>query len=111
MRRFDGDNVIPSARGASVWEYTSSAALTGNTWGPLGMRLAFTVKSSCPWDLNNDGFVDDDDFVIFSAAYNLLDCNDPTMPEGCPADFNFDLFVEDADFVGFAAAYDALICP
>ncbi|MGH7243885.1 MAG: M12 family metallo-peptidase [Phycisphaerales bacterium] len=65
----------------------------------------------CPADLNNDGFVEDSDFVIFAAAYNILDCADPTMPPGCPADLNGDGFVDDSDFVAFAAAYNELLCP
>ncbi|MBY0111216.1 MAG: hypothetical protein K2Y21_00235 [Phycisphaerales bacterium] len=65
----------------------------------------------CPADLNDDTVVDDADFVIFAAAYNILDCADPAMPSGCPADLNADLFVDDADFVFFANAYDELLCP
>ncbi|MBX3389052.1 MAG: hypothetical protein KF691_06305 [Phycisphaeraceae bacterium] len=65
----------------------------------------------CPGDLNNDGFVDDSDFVIFASAYNILDCADPSMPGGCPADLNDDGIVEDSDFVIFAGAYNELLCP
>lgn len=65
----------------------------------------------CPGDLNGDGFVDDQDFVEFAEAYDLLDCGDPGMPASCPADLNRDGLVEDADFVLFAAAYDLLLCP
>jgi len=65
---------------------------------------------ACPGDLNNDGFVDDSDFVLFAAAYNILDCFDPSMEPGCPADLNDDDFVDDADFVLFVAAYDQLVC-
>lgn len=64
----------------------------------------------CPGDFNNDSIVDDADFVFFAAAYNLLDCSEPAMPEGCPADLNTDLFVDDADFVLFANAYNQLAC-
>ena len=70
-----------------------------------------TPVVACPGDLNNDGFVDDLDFVFFASAYNVLDCSDPAMPAGCPADLNADEFVDDADFVIFAAAYNELICP
>ena len=66
----------------------------------------------CVGDLNGDGFVDDEDFVIFAFAYDTLLC--PTFPalySCCPADLNGDGFVDDADFVQFAAAYDALLCP
>jgi hypothetical protein len=66
---------------------------------------------ACSGDLNEDGQVDDSDFVIFAAAYNILACSDPTMQAGCPADLNNDGVVDDADFVLFAAAYNQLICP
>ncbi|MBX3379540.1 MAG: hypothetical protein KF805_05570 [Phycisphaeraceae bacterium] len=107
----DGQSNVPLSTGASIYEYTNSAATTGNTWGPIAMRLAFTQRAYCPCDLNNDGFVDDADFVIFLAAYNILDCKDASMPFGCPADFNYDGVVEDSDFVIFLAAYNALVCP
>lgn len=70
-----------------------------------------TVVDNCPADLNADSLVDDADFVVFAAAYNLLDCTDPTMPAGCPADLNNDSFVDDVDFVIFVAAYNELVCP
>ncbi len=79
-----------------------------------GFRFASpepAVIKPCPGDLNADSFVDDSDFVVFAAAYNLLECADPSMPPGCPADLTGDAFVDDADFVLFAAAYDALVCP
>ncbi|MBN8598329.1 MAG: hypothetical protein J0L78_11710 [Planctomycetes bacterium] len=69
------------------------------------------VALSCSADLNNDGFVEDADFVIFASAYNILDCLDPSMPSGCPADLNGDAIVEDADFVIFVEAYNMLVCP
>jgi hypothetical protein len=65
----------------------------------------------CLGDLNGDGQVDDRDFVIFVAAYNLLLCTDPAMPPNCPADLNDDGQVDDSDFVLFVAAYDLLVCP
>lgn len=74
-------------------------------------RAPLTTRASCPGDLNNDGYVDDSDFVIFAFAYNILDCGDPSMPVGCPADLNGDGFVDDADFVVFVGAYNELICP
>ncbi|MBS0187897.1 MAG: hypothetical protein JSS51_07500, partial [Planctomycetes bacterium] len=54
---------------------------------------------------------DDADFVIFVPAYNLLLCDDPSMPPGCPSDLNADGFVDDADFTLFVDAYDQLVCP
>ena len=75
------------------------------------LRITWTEQAACAGDLNRDGQVDDADFVIFAAAYNILDCADPTMPAGCPADLNADGFVDDSDFVDFVAAYNALLCP
>ncbi|MBY0112513.1 MAG: hypothetical protein K2Y21_06805 [Phycisphaerales bacterium] len=72
---------------------------------------AFTTRAACPADLTNDALVDDADFVLFSSAYQLLDCASPGMTPGCPADFTKDSFVDDGDFVIFAAAYEALACP
>lgn len=64
-----------------------------------------------PGGPERDGFVDDGDFPIFVAAYNILDCADPAMPAGCAADLNGDGFVDDADFVAFVVAYNELVCP
>jgi len=69
------------------------------------------ISDGCPGDLNNDGFVDDTDFTLFVAGYNILDCADPAMPPGCPADLNGDGFVDDADFQAFVPAYNQLECP
>ncbi|MBL8886852.1 MAG: hypothetical protein JNK16_09340, partial [Phycisphaerales bacterium] len=69
-----------------------------------------TCANTCPADFNNDGLVDDADFVQFAASYNVLDCAVPAMLPGCPADLNADAFVDDADFVLFAAAYNELTC-
>lgn len=76
-----------------------------------GTNWANPALAYCPGDLNSDGFVDDNDFVAFAAAYNILDCSDPAMPAGCPADLNADSVVDDLDFVAFAAAYNELVCP
>ncbi|MBS0188733.1 MAG: hypothetical protein JSS51_11730, partial [Planctomycetes bacterium] len=65
---------------------------------------------ACPGDLNGDNIVDDADFVLFSAAYNTLDCADPAMAQGCPSDFNGDAMVDDSDFALFAAGYNQLFC-
>lgn len=69
------------------------------------------VGPPCGADFNNDGFVDDADFTIFVAAYDILECAAPEMPVGCPADLNGDGFVEDEDFSLFVVKYDELICP
>lgn len=78
----------------------------GYTLGGISFSTHF-----CVGDLNNDGFVDDADFVIFAAAYDTLLCDAPSMPYPCPADFNSDGVVEDGDFVVFASAYNELLCP
>lgn len=113
---------VPNALGTQVtglsFSIASNATLGGqtmrvlNTDGNVSTTNFLTVTAPpCPADFNNDGFVDDTDFVIFANAYNLLDCNDPGMPAGCPSDLNNDNVVDDADFVLFATAYEALLCP
>lgn len=82
----------------------------GDGWNHID-DLQVVARASCVCDLNGDGFVEDADFVIFVAAYNVLDCADPTMVAGCPADFNQDGSVDDADFVAFIPAYNELVCP
>lgn len=69
------------------------------------------LRQVCPGDVNNDGQVDDADFVSFAAQYDTLDCADPAMPGYCRADMNNDGAVDDVDFVSFAQAYDQLVCP
>ncbi|MBN8598244.1 MAG: hypothetical protein J0L78_11280 [Planctomycetes bacterium] len=91
-------------------------------------------QGSCPADFNEDGFVDDTDFIdFFLPAYNLTECspctatcegsecmkpgiNDCTIfsdspYEACMGDLNWDGIVGDADFVIFSAAYALLECP
>lgn len=111
LGRIDGDGFVPTARGAGVYFYANANATSGSTWGPMGVRFAFTAQAFCPWDLNNDGIVSDDDFPIFLQGYNILDCRESGMPQGCPADFNYDGAVDDADFGLFVLAYNALLCP
>lgn len=76
--------------------HAAASWVRANIWQPV-----------CPADLNNDGMVDDADFVPFVVAYNYLLCD----PPGCPTDFNGDWMTDDADFSIFAVAYDALLCP
>lgn len=95
-----------AASGASTTNLANYAMTAGAAVVTNNARISFTVKAACLGDLNNDGFVDDGDFVLFAAAYDELVCSG-----ACPADLNNDDFVDDADFVVFAAAYDALICP
>jgi len=74
-------------------------------------ELTAFVGGNCPGDFNNDGSVDDSDFLVFVTGYNLLLCSDPAMTSGCPADLNSDGAVDDADFPPFVVAYNALTCP
>ncbi|MBL8875975.1 MAG: hypothetical protein JNM86_09295 [Phycisphaerae bacterium] len=79
-----------------------------NSCGSVTSEPATLVP--CQSDLNCDNLVDDADFVVFAAAYNLLDCADPAMASGCRADLNGDGFVDDSDFVLFVTAYNELGC-
>ncbi|MBX3380005.1 MAG: endonuclease [Phycisphaeraceae bacterium] len=91
---------------------SSDESLPGAIARPsLTLTVVGTIVAACPGDLNGDQVVDDLDFVLFAAAYDLFDCTDPSMPAGCPSDLNGDLVVEDSDFVLFASAYDAFLCP
>ncbi|MBX3380666.1 MAG: hypothetical protein KF805_11285 [Phycisphaeraceae bacterium] len=84
-------------------------AMVSNSCGSTISDAA--TLSVCAGDLNGDGLVDDADFVLFLAGYNILDCADPSMPPGCPADLNSDGLVDDTDFQIFVPAYDVLLCP
>lgn len=64
-------------------------------------------RIDCPGDLNNDGVVDDTDFVQFADFYNALIAPAPYTA----GDFNGDASTEDSDFVIFADSYNALLCP
>ncbi len=89
----------------------ADAAVLGPFAAPPIIRFAYTPPSRCVADLNKDGLVNDDDFQIFTVAYDILDCNTLEMSPGCPADLNFDGVVDDSDFQIFVIAYDALLCP
>jgi hypothetical protein len=69
----------------------------------------FITRSDCFADLDRSWpfLVDDSDFQLFAAAYELT-----IAPPANPlADLNNDGLVDDSDFSLFAVAYDALICP
>ncbi len=85
--------------------------MTSTPYDGLTILSPVPATVDCAGDFNNDGVVDDSDFVLFLPAYNILDCADPAMPAGCPADLNRDGLVDDADFVIFVARYNELICP
>jgi len=88
-----------------------SAAPTSSQPVHINAVIHVGVEDPCPSDLNVDDYVDDSDFVVFAAAYEMFACADPAMPAGCPSDLNSDGFVDDLDFQAFVTAYDALICP
>jgi len=100
---------ITDARPADSARYR--VVVTGDCGSGASSPAQVTVLDSCPADINGDGIVDDADFVLFAAAYDLLDCSDPGMPSGCPSDIDADALVDDVDFVLFVAGYDALVCP
>ncbi|MBX3388676.1 MAG: hypothetical protein KF691_04395 [Phycisphaeraceae bacterium] len=85
--------------------------LDDESWAMDNLRISAGEVDPCPADFNDDGLVDDSDFLAFVVGYNILDCADPSMPAGCPADINGDGFVDDSDFILFVAAYNELICP
>ncbi|HEX8877202.1 MAG TPA: hypothetical protein VF777_10665 [Phycisphaerales bacterium] len=107
----EGTTTVRTAAGAALYNYSNANATSGFFYGPMAVRFAFTPRAFCPADLNNDGIVDDFDFQVFVLAYDILDCNDPSMPAACPSDLNFDRIVEDLDFQVFVLAYNEVLCP
>lgn len=107
---FDGYDFAPLPIGSALYNYGDSNATNGFVYGPLGIRFSFAGSTNCPGDLNFDFQVDDSDFIIFIAAYNILDCADPAMPAGCSSDLNHDGVVDDQDFVEFVVRYNRLLC-
>jgi len=61
-----------------------------------------TMVSPCITDMNDDGFTDDTDFVLFAAAYETFVTRD--------GDFTNDGLTDDSDFVIFAEAYEEFVC-
>lgn len=101
----------PVTDSQALRDTSSPDATTGAFVKPPTTLFAFTDDAFCPWDLNNDGAVDDLDFQVFVLAYNTLDCKDPAMAFGCVSDFTLDGVVDDADFLPFVQAYNTLLCP
>lgn len=83
---------------------------TGSGWGFVDAYRSLE-RVRCPADLTFDDIVEDGDFSLFVVSYDLLLCDDPSMPLACSADLNGDNVVDDADFSLFVIAYDALLCP
>jgi len=81
-------------------------------WNSCGEATSIPVEVKVKahiTDINADGQVDDADFILFSAQYDLVLCADPLMPDTCSADFNQDGQVDDADFVIFVPAYHTML--
>lgn len=78
---------------------------SGNECGGFGIG-SINVQIYCPGDLNEDGLVDDADFVEFVPSYNALIV--PDADKRC--DWNGDGLVDDADFVLFVPYYNTLVC-
>lgn len=83
----------------------------GGGWFDIGFVATFEYLTNCPADFNSDGVVDNADFSLFAASYNVFECLDPQMATGCPCNLNSDLWVDSADFLVFVAAYFDLLCP
>ncbi|MBL8876834.1 MAG: hypothetical protein JNM86_13645 [Phycisphaerae bacterium] len=116
------DGPIPGS--VAVASNTSQPTLTVSNAQLAAQRFRLKVSNTCAAqfsnpatlrvciaDFNCDGHVDDEDFVLFAGAYNLLLCEDPAMIAGCTPDLTADGAVDDADFVLFVAAYNELLCP
>jgi len=88
-------------------EASYDVVVTGDCGSVISSPATFSI---CRADFTCDGAVDDVDFVFFVFAYNVLVCEDPSMPPECPSDLNGDAFVDDADFVVFIQAYNTLVC-
>ncbi|HEX8878242.1 MAG TPA: zinc-dependent metalloprotease family protein [Phycisphaerales bacterium] len=86
---------VTTAQGPFTINYTVKMGPTNN--------ICAAPVAYCAGDLNDDGFVDDTDFVLFAIAYDLLNSGG--------GDLNFDTVTDDTDFVLFATAYNELICP
>lgn len=104
-------DVDPVTTSQGVRTGSSPDAISGVFAKPPTTLFAFTARAFCPWDLNNDGVVDDFDFQVFVLAYNILDCADAAMALGCSSDFTHDGIVNDDDFLPFVQAYNAVLCP
>lgn len=100
-------------RGSSSGAFTTIIGppgfITTMTYNKAGALARF--EKICASDLNGDGRVDDADFLLFCAGYDLMLCTDPSMPEACPADLNRDREVDDTDFRTFVLAYAQMLCP
>lgn len=115
-RVFAGRFTVPTTSGFRTDE-SVSRHLEGSIFVfPAGATHGQVVQltnayATCLADFNNDRQVDDLDFQLFVAAYNLLECSNPAMPKDCPADMDRDGVVDDRDFQIFVLGYNVLLCP
>lgn len=98
---FEGDPVPFERRTFKGERYAFVNGLSGR------YEAVYDLHPECPGDFNFDGLVDDADFVIFAANYDLLFT--PLADSFC--DLDFDGLVADHDFVAFVAGYEQLVCP
>lgn len=97
---------LPAARGKDSGSY--DCRVTGSCDTVVSNA---SILKICDGDITCDEVIDDADFVAFLPAYDMLICDDPSMPAGCPADFNGDGLVDDIDFQIFSRQYNDLLCP
>ena len=88
---------------------TSPTYLLNNGSSSVYNRLSVLgdYAPTCPADFNDDGVVDDIDFVLFAQNYDEF----TVPPAYWLTDLNGDLQVDDIDFVIFAAYYNLFVCP
>ena len=89
---------------------TAGAVNAFHSSNPAADLGCYYADSCICWaNLNQgwDGVVNDDDFLLFVNAYEVM-ISPPALPR---ADLNRDGLVDDSDFSLFVRAYDALLCP
>ncbi|MBL8876064.1 MAG: hypothetical protein JNM86_09750 [Phycisphaerae bacterium] len=97
--------IQPSDAGDFTIAFTNTCGTT------VSAPIHVEVTPHCLGDINNDDIVDDADFSLFCADYDIMYCLAREMPWGCPSAMNSDWYVDDADFVLFVEAYIAFACP
>lgn len=105
LSRLRLDNVSLAVAGEYRCVLSTACTEIKSAWAELSV-----TGTCCVADLNLDGEVNDADFTLFVAAYDVLTCDDALMAPGCPADFNGDGVVDDEDFSAFVHAYDEMVC-
>lgn len=106
----DGGDVVLRIEGVQASDAGVYTVEFSNACNTTASWAAAVSVNTCPGDLNTDGFVGDDDFNLFAAAYDTMLCDDPAMPIGCLSDWNGDGLVDDRDFQRFVVAYGAMVC-